>query len=55
MLFRNPDGSSRVEYAPVKITRWAPGERVYGQAQDQPKEHQHSEESTSAMPARRAS
>jgi fumarate reductase flavoprotein subunit len=31
LLFRNPDGSARVEYAPVKITRWPPGERVYGQ------------------------
>ncbi len=31
LLYRNPDGSSRVEYAPVKITRWPPGERVYGQ------------------------
>jgi fumarate reductase flavoprotein subunit len=28
---RNPDGSSRVELLPVKITRWAPGERVYGE------------------------
>jgi fumarate reductase flavoprotein subunit len=31
VVYRNPDGSSRVEYVPVKITRWAPGERVYGQ------------------------
>ncbi len=30
LLFRNEDGSSRVEYLPVKITRWPPGERVYG-------------------------
>jgi fumarate reductase flavoprotein subunit len=31
LVYRNPDGSSRVEYSPVKITRWPPGERVYGQ------------------------
>ena len=31
LIYRNPDGSSRVEYSPVKITRWPPGERVYGQ------------------------
>jgi fumarate reductase flavoprotein subunit len=30
MVFRKEDGSSRVEYLPVKITRWPPGERVYG-------------------------
>ena len=28
---RKPDGSARVEYQPVKITRWPPAERVYGQ------------------------
>jgi fumarate reductase flavoprotein subunit len=27
---RNGDGSCRVEYLPVTITRWPPGERVYG-------------------------
>jgi fumarate reductase flavoprotein subunit len=32
LLYRNADGSSRVEYLPVTITRWPPGERVYGQA-----------------------
>ncbi|MGH9669166.1 MAG: fumarate reductase (quinol) flavoprotein subunit [Terriglobales bacterium] len=32
LVSRNPDGSARVEYLPVKITRWPPGERVYGQA-----------------------
>ena len=31
VVYRNSDGSSRVEYLPVKITRWAPGERVYGE------------------------
>jgi len=27
---REPDGSCRVDYLPVTITRWPPGERVYG-------------------------
>jgi fumarate reductase flavoprotein subunit len=45
LVHRNADGSPRVEYMPVKITRWAPGERVYGQ--QQPKE-------TPAVPANRA-
>jgi len=31
IVCRNSDGSSRVELLPVKITRWAPGERVYGE------------------------
>ena len=31
IVSRNAEGSSRVEYLPVKITRWPPGERVYGQ------------------------
>ncbi|HJZ68329.1 MAG TPA: fumarate reductase (quinol) flavoprotein subunit [Blastocatellia bacterium] len=30
LVYRNQDGSSRVEYLPVTITRWPPGERVYG-------------------------
>jgi fumarate reductase flavoprotein subunit len=30
LIWRNPDGSGRVEYLPVTITRWPPGERVYG-------------------------
>jgi fumarate reductase flavoprotein subunit len=30
LIFREPDGSSRVEYLPVTITRWPPGDRVYG-------------------------
>ena len=30
LAHRNPDGSCRVEYPPVTITRWAPAERVYG-------------------------
>lgn len=39
LVHRNADGSARVEYPPVKITRWPPGERVYGQ-QPQAKEAQ---------------
>ena len=31
LVRRNSDGSLGVEYSPVKITRWPPGERVYGQ------------------------
>jgi fumarate reductase flavoprotein subunit len=31
LTYRTVDGSSRVEYLPVKITRWPPGERVYGE------------------------
>ena len=30
LVFRNADGSARVERLPVTITRWAPAERVYG-------------------------
>ena len=30
VVHRNDDGTNRVEYLPVTITRWAPGERVYG-------------------------
>ncbi|HZS05392.1 MAG TPA: fumarate reductase (quinol) flavoprotein subunit [Blastocatellia bacterium] len=30
MVSRNADGTTRVEYLPVTITRWPPGERVYG-------------------------
>ena len=30
LVFRNPDGTCRVEYQPVTITRWPPAERVYG-------------------------
>jgi len=33
MIMRKPDGSLRIDYVPVKITRWPPGERVYGQEQ----------------------
>ncbi|MGY4098753.1 fumarate reductase (quinol) flavoprotein subunit [Nocardia sp. R16R-3T] len=30
VVHRQPDGSGRVSYLPVTITRWPPGERVYG-------------------------
>jgi fumarate reductase flavoprotein subunit len=30
LVFRNADGTSRVEHLPVRITRWPPGERIYG-------------------------
>ena len=30
LSYREPDGSCRVEYLPVTITRWPPAERVYG-------------------------
>jgi fumarate reductase flavoprotein subunit len=30
LVHRESDGGPRVEYAPVTITRWPPGERVYG-------------------------
>jgi fumarate reductase flavoprotein subunit len=30
LVYRDPDGSCRVTYSPVTITRWPPGERVYG-------------------------
>ncbi|MCI0392217.1 MAG: fumarate reductase (quinol) flavoprotein subunit [Acidobacteria bacterium] len=30
LVYRSEDGSTRVEYLPVTITRWPPAERVYG-------------------------
>jgi fumarate reductase flavoprotein subunit len=30
LITREPDGTGRVRYLPVTITRWPPGERVYG-------------------------
>jgi len=32
LVHRSADGSARVEHLPVTITRWPPGERVYGEA-----------------------
>jgi fumarate reductase flavoprotein subunit len=40
MIYRNSDGSTRVEYQPVTITRWPPGERVYGEAAPHGEPHQ---------------
>jgi len=31
LVIRSADGRPRVDYLPVRITRWPPGERVYGQ------------------------
>ena len=31
LIHRSSDGSSRLEYTPVTITRWPPAERVYGE------------------------
>jgi fumarate reductase flavoprotein subunit len=30
LAYRDSDGLPRIERLPVTITRWAPGERVYG-------------------------
>ena len=30
LVSRDEDGRPRVEYLPVTITRWPPGERIYG-------------------------
>jgi fumarate reductase flavoprotein subunit len=30
LAYRNPDGSCRIASLPVTVTRWPPGERVYG-------------------------
>jgi fumarate reductase flavoprotein subunit len=30
LAHRGEDGSPRIEYRPVTITRWPPGKRVYG-------------------------
>jgi fumarate reductase flavoprotein subunit len=30
LIHRGIDGAHRVEYLPVALTRWPPGERVYG-------------------------
>ena len=33
LAYREEDGSPRIDYLPVTITKWPPGERVYGQKQ----------------------
>ena len=35
LIYRNADGSTHGDYLPVTITRWPPGERVYGAPQAQ--------------------
>ena len=30
LVHRRADGSARIEYLPVTITKWPPGDRVYG-------------------------
>ena len=40
LIYRQADGSSRVEYLPVTITRWPPAERVYGEAAPHGEPHQ---------------
>jgi len=30
LVHRRPDGTAKVDYLPVTVTRWPPGERVYG-------------------------
>jgi fumarate reductase flavoprotein subunit len=30
LIYRSADGAPRVEYLPIRITRWPPAERVYG-------------------------
>jgi fumarate reductase flavoprotein subunit len=30
LIYREPDGIARIEHLPVAITRWPPGQRVYG-------------------------
>ena len=31
LIHRNPDGTARLEYLPVTVTRWPPAARVYGE------------------------
>src|SRR4051812_1466836 len=33
VVMRQPDGSLHIDYQPIVVTRWPPGERVYGQQQ----------------------
>jgi succinate dehydrogenase flavoprotein subunit len=40
LIYRNTDGSVRVEYPRVTITRWPPGERIYGEAAPHGEPHQ---------------
>jgi fumarate reductase flavoprotein subunit len=40
LIHRGEDGMTRVDYPPVTITRWPPGERVYGEAAPHAEPHQ---------------
>jgi fumarate reductase flavoprotein subunit len=40
LVNRQHDGSSKVQYLPVTITRWPPGERIYGEASAHAEPHQ---------------
>jgi succinate dehydrogenase flavoprotein subunit len=57
LVYRNPDGTARVQYAPVRITRWPPGERLYGQTYTHPAESKEDQakQEVPVVPARRAS
>jgi hypothetical protein len=55
MVLRHEDGSPGVEYLPVKITHWPPGERVYGRPHEPLKEEAAGQEAKQSIPARRAS
>ena len=56
VLFRNADGTPRIEYAPVTITRWPPGERVYGQGKSEDQSNvREPAEVAPVVPASRAS
>jgi fumarate reductase flavoprotein subunit len=48
LTYRNPDGTARVEYLPVTITRWPPAERVYGEAAPHGGPHQTSRSALSS-------
>ena len=49
LVSRNADGSCRVDYMPVTITRWPPGERVYGEDASHARPHPVAD---SAVPSR---
>jgi len=48
LIYRNTDGSIRVEYPRVTITRWPPGERIYGEAAPHGEPHQTADRAVSS-------
>jgi len=48
LIYRNTDGSIRVEYPRVTITRWPPGERIYGEAAPHGEPHQAADRAVSS-------